>query len=56
MNTSEPFATTMHKQILLDLEKQIISEEMRIGVGDKMAHESHEDETIQRNFEQFTTG
>ena len=56
MNTSEPFATTMHKQILLDLEKQIFSEEMKIGVGDKLAHESQDDETIQQNFQQFTTG
>ena len=46
MNTSEPFASNMQKQILLDLEKQIFSEDMRLGFGDKDVNDSHDGETL----------
>ena len=46
MNTSEPFVSNMQKQILLDLEKQIVSEDMRLGFGDKDMNDSNDGETL----------
>ena len=46
MNTSEPFVSNMQKQILLDLEKQIFSEDMRLGFGDKDMNDSNDGETL----------
>ena len=46
MDTTQGFNSNMHKQILLDLEKQIVSEELKMGVGEQFENDSNDEETL----------